>query len=185
MLSGLWTAESQLVWSPQARLWFLALVQSTWWGLVEGFPQTLALLQPWREYQQMMLRTWTTGELPVPGSVPGHSSGSSYANKTSQLCSSGLLRPPHFFLFIIFLLSVRNLRIIKPAENIMQTGKLHLISGPKPLPQHTLYRYLCNIYWGKKGIVCDANDWHANNGSSPLQSTRRKPRHPRRFCMMK
>lgn len=80
--------------------------------------------------------------------------------------------PPPFLAFcsLSFLLSVRNLTIIKPAENIMQTGKPCLISGMRAGPWWhitPLYRYLCTIYWEKKSFLLNANDWHINNGSTP------------------
>lgn len=114
-------SRDSLAWSPPVRLWLLASVQSAWFGLMERFPRTPALLQPWREYQQVMLRTRTTRAPPVPGSVLGHRSGTSYVNKT-------LIKPdrPSAILSLLFLgfcwwsspLSVRNLGIIKPAEAV-------------------------------------------------------------------
>lgn len=56
-----------------------------------------------------------------------------------------------FILFIIFLLSVRNLRIIKPTENVMQTGKLHLIIGTRPIPPSLSVQVFMHYLLGKKG----------------------------------
>lgn len=127
-------SRDSLAWSPPVRLWLLASVQSAWFGLMERFPRTPALLQPWREYQQVMLRTWTTGAPPVPGSVLGHRSGTSYVNKNPDKTRSA------FCDFIPSLLGI--LLIIFPAEcaksgnnqasrSSVQTGKPRLNPSPR------------------------------------------------------
>lgn len=188
-------SRNPLAWSPPVRLWLLASVQSAWFGPVERFPRTPALLQPWREYQQVMLRTRTTGALPMPGSVLGHGSGTSYVNKTLIKAESALcIFIPSLLgiLLIIFLLSVQNLGIIKPAETVRKQNKMLLIRcyetrllAPFPLQCTLLQLSRCkggmNMQYSlgvKKKFLCDANDWQVNNWFPPLQGARRNPQPP-------
>lgn len=177
-------SRNPLAWSPPVRLWLLASVQCAWFGPVERFPRTPALLQPWREYQQVMLRTRTTGALPMPGSVLGHGSGTSYVNKTLIKAESALcIFIPSLLgiLLIIFLLSVQNLGIIKPAETVRKQNKMLLIRcyetrllAPFPLQCTLLQLSRCkggmNMQYSlgvKKKFLCDANDWQVNNWFPP------------------
>lgn len=142
-------SRDSLAWSLPVCLWLLASVQSAWFGLVERFPRTPALLQPWREYQQVMLRTWTTGAPSVPGSVLGHGSGTSHVNKT-------LIKPDRrFYPFsswdsvdYLLPLSVQNLGIIKPAEALCKQKSRVWSAVGTPAPGAVpLHRTLLQLSW--------------------------------------
>lgn len=200
MLCGLWTAENPTGLKPTGvfcDFWLrFSPPDGASWNI---FHECQHFCNLGEDYQQMMLRTWMTGEVPVPGSVLGHSSCTSYANKNFAVLVKPEWPPraspptPHSPSWD----SVHSVHYL-PAKSAKsennQAGWKHYANSKTvsdqrdetrpPVAHHTLHRYLCNIYWVKKRFLCDASDWHVNYGFSPLQSARGNLSRPRCFCMM-
>lgn len=95
MLCGLWTAENPTGLKPTGvfcDFWLrFSSPDGASWNI---FHERQHFCNLGGDYQQMMLRTWMTGEVPVPGSVLGHSSSTSYANKNFAVLVKPEWPPP-------------------------------------------------------------------------------------------
>lgn len=149
MLCGLWTAETQPAWSPQVRFvnfGFGSIHLMRPGGMFSMNASASATLEgiinKWcwepERLERFLCQGACLGTVLVPpmqtelrSSDKTRAASSCVYNAPIPLLLLGIL----FILFIIFLLRVRNLRIIKPAENIMQAGKWRLISGTRPDPR--------------------------------------------------